>query len=227
MAGEAPVPRWALVVGGRLDDPARAEAWRALGEAFRPPVVAALRERFEGRRPVEDLATAFFAFLRSIRPEPGDRRLLPHLARLLRVFLHDLHNGRIGVSAARLTPAGKAEERAALRSGSDAFAAAPPDAAFLSRWTECLLHAALRRLRATHPEFHGLLLRFHDRRPEAGPASPDETARRLGLAREALAARFREEMAHTLAAGASLDAECALLRPHTGGLLGPTTAARA
>ncbi len=229
-----PVPsHWALVVGGPLDDPARAEAWRTLCEQFRPPILAALRERFAGRRPVEELAAAFFAFLRSIRPEAGDRRLRTHLARLFRVFLHELHGGRTFLTTAPRTPAGKEEERAALTTTCDAFAATPPDEAFHALWTECLLHAALRRLRGAHPDSHTLLLRFHERPPESGdplPAlaaerntTPEEIARRLGLAREALRALFAEEVAHTLAHGASRDEEQSLIEPHTGGLLGPST----
>ncbi|MGQ0614468.1 MAG: hypothetical protein ACT4PV_12100 [Planctomycetaceae bacterium] len=233
MEGKAIPSRWSLVVGGRLEDPARAEAWRTLCDQFRPPVLAALRERFAGRRPTEDLASAFFAFLRSIRPDASDYRLRTHLARLLRVFLHDLHSGRSVTTTASLTPAGKEEERAALATACDAFAAAPPDDGFHALWTQCLLHAALRRLRGTHPDAHTLLLRFHDRPAGSSDplpalaterkATPAEIVRRLGQARAALRDLFAEEVKHTLAAGASLDEEQSLLGGHTGGLLDPAT----
>jgi len=186
--------RWRLVLDPRSGADARKEAWRALKERVRPPVLFQMRRRVDGWRHTEDLAD------------------------LVLEDVYEQHAGGGGGASLRAC----VEERidAVLR---DEGARPGVDAEFERDWASSLFHAALKEFGRAHPEGHQLLLRMYDRPEGARPLRPAEVANRLQLpeeevedvvedGRDELRRLFEDEIRHTTPDGASEEIERLLPR---------------
>ena len=226
--------RWSLL--RRAADPAPGRADAALAElctAYRPPVLAYVRQRGHGREEAEDLAQAFFAEFLATRLYAGaDERLgrfRSYLLTALTRFLmgqqrrgHALKRGG-GNTAVSLEP--DAFELLALAPD------ASPERAFELAWALGVLERAVDHLRAEAGA--GRKLAMFDRLSEFLGELPDDAgyaaaAEDLGMRRNTIAvavarlrARLRElvrdELRLTVDSDAEADAEYAVLRRVLGG----------
>jgi RNA polymerase sigma factor (sigma-70 family) len=219
---------WSLVLSARDgESPQSAAALEKLCRAYWYPLYAYIRQSGQSKENAEDLTQAFFArllekkFLDSAQPERGRFRsfLLVALKRFLANDWDRAHaQKRGGFHTSISLDTEMAENKIQLEIAAQTD---PPDRAFERRWALALLEQTMSRLRSefehagkTH-EFQRLkVFLTADKKeiPYASAASVlgmDEGALRVAIHRLRKRYRelFREEIAHTLADGESVDEE--------------------
>jgi hypothetical protein len=192
-----------LFIDAGASEVEREEAWGALEERIRPPVLQELRRHLEGRRLVEHLADDLCTELRDACEGlgGGEPRLRERVAdEVRRTILERQGEGEVG------------EE-------------------FDRDWAGSLFLAALHGLERSHPGAYLLLLRLYDQ-PEGGaPPNIVDLAVKLGLppenvvrdleeGRRVLLELFEREIADTVADPAVAAEERELLLPYAGQIFG-------
>jgi hypothetical protein len=190
-----------LFLDGGASEEEREEAWRALEERVRRPVLQELRRHMEGRRLVERLADQVCGELRDACEGlgGGEPRLRLRVAEEVRRLLHERQaEGDVG------------EE-------------------FDKDWAGSLLLGALTCLKNTHPQAHQLLIRLYDRPAGGAPLSEPALAAALGRptdlvqqdleeGRKLLRQLFEGEIALTVAEVSMESEERARLLPYVAGV---------
>jgi RNA polymerase sigma-70 factor (ECF subfamily) len=219
---------WSLVLSARDgESPQSAAALEKLCRSYWYPLYAYIRRSGQPKENAEDLTQAFFArllekkFLETAQQERGRFRnfLLVALKRFLANEWERAHAQKRGGFQAHLSLDTEMAER---KFKSDLAAAEiPPDLAFERRWALTLLEQTMARLRSEF-EHSGKISEFErlkiflttDKQeiPYAAVATElgmNESALRVAVHRLRKRYRelFREEIAHTLAEGESVDEE--------------------
>ena len=219
---------WSLVVSARdRQSPQSAAALEKLCRAYWYPLYAYVRRSGQSKENAEDLTQAFFArlleknYLDSARQERG--RFRSFLLMALKYFLANewerAHARKRGGFQTQLS----LDTDLAERKFQSEIAAAeiPPDRAFERRWALTLLEQTMSRLRSEFKrsgkisEFERLKIFLTADKKEipyaktAGELDMSESALRVAVHRLRKRYRelFREEIAHTLAEGESVDEE--------------------
>jgi RNA polymerase sigma factor (sigma-70 family) len=219
---------WSVVLSARgPQSPQSAAALEKLCRIYWYPLYAYLRRGGQSKENAEDLTQAFFArllekeFLGSAQPERGRFRsfLLMALKRFMANEWDRAHAQKRGGFKIQMP----LDTELAERKFQSEFTAAetPPDRAFERRWALTLLEQTMSRLRSEF-EAAGKISEFErfkifltaDKKEipyakAAGELGMSESALRVAIHRLRKRYRelFREEIAHTLAQGESVDEE--------------------
>ena len=219
---------WSLVLSARDgESPRSAAALEKLCRAYWYPLYAYIRHSGQSRENAEDLTQAFFArlleknFLDSA--QQGRGRFRSFLLVALKRFLandweraHARKRGGFHASISLDTEQAERKIRFEIAAPED-----PPDRAFERRWTLALLEQTMSRLRSEFEragkkaEFERLKVFLTTNKKEVPYATAaaefgmDEGALRVAVhrLRKRYREMFREEIAHTLAEGESVEEE--------------------